>query len=63
MSEISLDEVKKKIEELLKEREWITYSELLKYLPYPAPIVSSALMLLLKEEKVSRRGRYLYYKK
>jgi len=63
MSEINLDEVKKKIEELLKEREWITYSELLKYLPYPAPIVSSALMLLLKEEKVSRRGRYLYYKK
>jgi hypothetical protein len=63
MTEVNIEEVKKKIEEFLKEREWITYNELLKYLPYPAPVVSSALTLLLKEEKVSRRGRYLYYRK
>ncbi|MEM0374583.1 MAG: hypothetical protein QXV69_05500 [Sulfolobaceae archaeon] len=63
MGEITINEVKKKIEEILREREWITYSELLKYLPYPAPLISDALMLLLKEEKISRRGRYLYYKR
>lgn len=56
-------EIKNRIEQLFKEREWITYTDLLKYIPYPANKISIALAQLIKENKVSRRGRYLYYVK
>ncbi|MCY0859320.1 MAG: hypothetical protein OWQ54_02695 [Sulfolobaceae archaeon] len=61
MSNDEIEEIKKRIEDLLKEREWITYSDLLKYMPYPANKISIALTQLIKENKISRRGRYFYY--
>jgi len=54
-------DVKKIVEKILKEREWITFSDLIKYVNYPATEVNSALIQLMKENKVIRKGRYFYY--
>ncbi|BDC00183.1 MAG: hypothetical protein RRA45_01660 [Saccharolobus sp.] len=56
-----MEDVKQSVEKILRDREWITFNDLLKYLPYPAPAVYSALTELIKENKVGRRGRYFYY--
>ena len=55
------NDVKSIVEKILKEREWITFSDLIKYINYPASEVNSALVQLMKENKVIRKGRYFYY--
>jgi len=55
------NDVKSMVEKILKEREWITFSDLIKYINYPASEVNSALVQLMKENKVIRKGRYFYY--
>lgn len=55
------NDVKSIVEQILKEREWITFSDLIKYINYPASEVNSALVQLMKENKVIRKGRYFYY--
>ena len=54
-------DVKNVVEKILKEREWITFSDLIKYVNYPATEVNSALIQLMRENKVIRKGRYFYY--
>ncbi|MCH4814225.1 MAG: hypothetical protein QXY87_02470 [Saccharolobus sp.] len=58
-----MEDVKQSVEKIIKDREWITFNDLLKYVPYPAPEVYNALSQLIKENKVGRRGRYFYYVK
>jgi len=55
------NDIKSIVEKVLKEREWITFSDLIKYINYPASEVNSALVQLMKENKVIRKGRYFYY--
>ncbi|AOL16294.1 hypothetical protein BFU36_05790 [Sulfolobus sp. A20] len=56
-----MEDIKHSVERILKDREWATFNDILKYVPYPAPEVYSALSELIKENKVGRRGRYFYY--
>ncbi|BAB67429.1 hypothetical protein STK_23185 [Sulfurisphaera tokodaii str. 7] len=55
------EEIKNIVEKILKEREWITFSDLIKYVNFPASEVNSALVQLMRENKVIRKGRYFYY--
>ncbi|MEM3351439.1 MAG: hypothetical protein QW799_01290 [Saccharolobus sp.] len=56
-----MEDAKQSIEKILRDREWITFNDLLKNVPYSAPTVYSVLTELIKENKVGRRGRYFYY--
>nr|WP_162615196.1 hypothetical protein [Sulfolobus sp. E11-6] len=47
-----MEDVKHSVEKIIKDREWITFNDLLKYVPYPAPEVYSALSQLIKEKKL-----------
>ena len=56
-----MNSVKDEVERLVKERKWITFNELLKVIDRPAPEVNDALIQLMKENKIIRRGRYFKY--
>ena len=56
-----MDSVKEVVEQLLKQREWMTFSELLKNVNFPAHEVNRALIELMKENKVGRKGKFFYY--
>lgn len=55
------NDIKNIVERTLKEREWVTFSDLTKYINYPASEINYALIQLMKENKVVRKGRYFYY--
>jgi len=56
-----MSSVKDEVERLMKERGWITFNELLKLVNRPAPEVNDALIQLMKENKITRHGRYFHY--
>ncbi len=54
-------DVKTEVEKVVKESGWVTASQLFKMLPFPAPEVNKAIIDLIKENKIERRGRYFHY--
>lgn len=55
--------VKDLVEQFFQEKEWTTFNTILRQTGLPAPQVYEAVVELIKEGKVERKGRYLHYVK
>ncbi|MGC9105180.1 MAG: winged-helix single-stranded DNA-binding protein Sul7s [Thermoprotei archaeon] len=53
--------VKDQVEDYLRKREWATLTHLLRAINAPALEINAALIELMKEGKVKRRGKYFFY--
>ena len=54
-------DIKSKVEEIARKLGYFTFSKILTKVNAPAPEVLGSIMLLIKEGKLERKGRWFHY--